>query len=504
MSRGTIGVAALLVAALFAAGCGDPDLWARFRAERGTWRIAREIQRITIEPRLASPRDFRRAEAACREVLAAFPAADWAAPERLEDARARDVAAEAGKAAIALGRIAELRGAPEEALAHYESALADWGALPEVGLEAALAQARLHDAAGRTVEAAAAWRRIARSFDPRDGRGGVRQEVLEAPRRAAALEREIGREREAQALLRDAIGRLERLAAAEQDSGRAVAWWEALAEGHEAVGDPERALEARERAVSATPAGWERERERLGLERARALLAAGRPDEARAAAAPLRSAWRMEHRLAAYLLVGRAFAAAGRLDSALAAWDRIIDDHANAIDAAAEARWLRGSALQAAGRWEEARTEYRTLAATYPAHRLAMQAMGRMVEYHARRGEDVLAQQEARHAIELMDRLILGQRDLDVQFEARLMRALLLEAAGSPEEAFEALAGFWRRYPRSYDGQAAGLRAAGIADSALNDRRRAVDLYREMDARPIRAAVRERVRAGLAALDAEE
>jgi len=220
--------------------------------------------------------------------------------------------------------------------------------------------------------------------------------------------------------------------------------------------------------------------------------------------APLTRTWRLEHRLAAWLLTGRAHAARGRVDSAMAAWDRVADDHPNAVDAAAEARWLRGAALQAAGRWDEARTEYRALAATYPAHRLALQATGRIVEYHARRGQDELARLEGLRAIEAMDRLILRQRDLDVQFEARRMRALLLEAVGSPEEAFEALAGFWRRYPRSYDGQEAGLRAAAIADSALHERERAVDLYREMDGRPIRTAVRERVRARLTALGAGE
>jgi tetratricopeptide (TPR) repeat protein len=484
---------------LLAAGCGDPDLWARFRAERGAWQVERELQRIRIEPRLATDADYARAEAACRAVMEEFPREVWADPARIEDPLARDVAAEAGRAALALGRIAEMRGDSDEALRRYEDALAGWGALPEIALQAALARARVHDAAGRTAEAAAAWSRVAAAFDPLDESGRVLDEVLEAPRRAAALERELGRAREAEAALRAGIARLERLAADESDPARAAAWWEALAEDHAAAGDMVASLEAGRRALEAAPPG--RESERLRLELARTALSGGQPDSARAMVAPLRSTWRLEHRLAALILIGRAFAAQGQVDSAMAAWDRVADDHPNAADAAAEARWLRGSTLQAAGRWEEARTEYRALAATYPAHRLAMRAMGRIVEYHARRGQTELARLEGLRAIEVLDRLILRQRDLDVQFEARLMRALLLEAVGPADEACEALTAFWRRYPRSYDGQEAGLRAAAIADSALHDRQRAADLYREMDGRPIRTAVRERVRSALAALE---
>jgi tetratricopeptide (TPR) repeat protein len=219
---------------------------------------------------------------------------------------------------------------------------------------------------------------------------------------------------------------------------------------------------------------------------------------------PLMTAWRLETRLQALLVRGRAFAALGALDSALACWDAVADEHPSAVEPAAEARFLRGTGLEAAGRWEEARTEYRALGATYPTHRLAVRAMGRIVEYHARRGQGDLAGIEGRRAIEALDRLILRQRDLDVQYEARLMRARLLEAVGPPAEACDALTAFWRRYPRSYEGQEAGLRAAMIADSALHDRERAGGLYMEMDERPIRTVVRDRARAALAALGAED
>jgi len=488
--------------ALASAGCGDPDLWARFRAERDMWHASREIERIRIQPRLASDADWARAERACRTVLSAFPPERWGTAARLEDPVARDVARQAGRAALALGRLAELRGEPEEALARYETVLSDWAGVPDVALDAAIARAKVYDTAGRTEEAAEAWGRVASSFDPRDGGGHVIQDILEAPRRAAALERELGREREARAVLRAGAERLERLAGDERDPVRASLWWDALADDRAAEGERTGALAARKRALAAAPS--EAERERLRLELARDALAAGLPDTSFAALAPLASSRNLETRLAALLQRGRVFAALGRVDSALACWDDVADDHPEAVNASAEARFLRGATLEAVGRWEEARTEYRALAAAYPTHRLAMRAMGRIVEYHARRGQTELARLEGLRAVDALDRLILRQRDEDVQFEARLMRARLLDDIGPPGDACDALTAFWRRYPRSYDGQESGLRAGGIADSLLHDRERAADLYREMEARPIRTAVRERVQARLEALGVKE
>jgi len=281
-----------------------------------------------------------------------------------------------------------------------------------------------------------------------------------------------------------------------------VRWWVALAENRAVAGDRAAALAAWRRALSG--AGSDVQAEDLRLALAREALAAGLPDTALAVVAPLAAAWRLEIRLEAMLLSGRAFAAMGQLDSALVRWDRVADDHPNSIEAAAEARYLRGTGLESANRWEEARTEFRALGASYPAHRLAIRAMGRIVEYHARRGQTELARIEGLRAITALDRLILRQRDLDVQFEARLERARLLERIGSATEAFDALLAFWRRYPRSYDGQEAGMRAAANADSALDDQALAADLYREMEARPVRTVVRDRVRAGLEALGVKE
>ncbi len=490
---GRAAAALLAVLAPLLSGCGDPVLWARFRAERGMWAVHRDIERITIQPQLASAGDYARAERACRRLLAEFPAATWAAPGRLEQPRARDVAREAGRAALALGRIAELRNAPDSALAIYDRTLADWGGVPAVALDAAVARARVLEGAGRSEAAVEAWERVARSFDPVSASGQVVGEVLEAPRRAAALARELGAAGRAHVVLEAGVAKLERWLAEERVPRRAAAGWEAVAEALGADGRAAEAAVAWRHALAAEPDGQDAARFRL--EMADAAIAAGTPDSAFVFVDTLITAPRIETRLEARLVRGRAFAAEGHVDSAIAQWDAVADDYPNAIEQAARARWLRGRTLEAAGRWEEARTEYRALTAAYPTHRLGIQAMGRIVEYHAAHGQSDMAEMEGRRAVDALDRLILRQRDIDVQFEAREMRARLLALIGPPGEAVDALTAFWRRYPRSPEGQAAGLRAAGLADSVLHDRERAVDLLREMDGRSIRTAARRVVRA---------
>jgi tetratricopeptide (TPR) repeat protein len=491
-----------LAGLILLAGCGDPDLWARFQAERAMWRANRLIQRITIQPRLATARDYDCAEAACERLVSSFPAAVWATPERLGDPVAREVAVHSARAALALGRIAEIAGRHDAALERYEAVLNDWGQLREAGLEAAVSRASVFEGAGRTEEAAAAWARVVTSFDVHDPAGRPVDDVLAAPRRAAALERELGREQVAVAILREGQAKLLRRLEVESDSARAAIWWEFLARDRSAAGEPQTALEAWRRALEAAPPEAAVARIRLAM--ADEALELGRPDSALVTLVPLLSAQRLETRLDAFILRGRAFAARGQMDSALAAWDAVADDHPNSIEAAARARFLRGVTLEAAGRWDEGRAEFRGLGAAYPAHRLAIEAMGRIVEYHARQGQAELARLEGLRAIDALDRLILRQRDLDVQFEARRMRARLLDRAGPASEACDALTEFWRRYPRSRDGQAAGLRAAALADSVLHDRARAVDLYREMATRELRSTVRAQVRARLGALGETE
>lgn len=494
-------VASALLCALAAAGlsgCGDPALWARFRAERAEHRAARALERILIAPRLATDRDFQVARTAYTDLLRAFPPEVWTAPARLAHGRSREVAEAAGRAALALGRIAELEGDTDGALARYADARNAFAPLSAIALEAARASASWLEANGRTAAAGAAWADLARAFEPVDPGGHPQAVVLEAPERAAALSRELGRAAEADAVLRAAIARLEPRVFGAPDPPAALG--EALGRYAAGTGDGRGALRAWRAALAGADAEASARIRRRIAER---LLAEGHPDSALAEAQALLDSPDLETRLEARILAGRAFGAMGLVDSALAAFDDVADRHAHLVDPATRARFARGRLLETAGRWGEARTEYRALNAAFPVHPLGFEGLARVVEYHLRLGQVELAQIEGRRVITLLDRLIRTQRDLDVQFESRHLRAGMLVRIGSAAEAEEALTAFWRRYPRSAEGQDAALFAAVLRDSALERAEEAAALYRDVLERPVRDRIRARAEAALVRLEGE-
>jgi tetratricopeptide (TPR) repeat protein len=495
--------AALLLAWIAATGCGDPELWARFRVERAMWRAARATQRITIQQRLAGAADYARAERRYRRIVDGFPAARWATPERLEHPMARDVARLSGLAALALGRLAEMQGQVDSALARYEYAYDAYVNVRSVALDAAVARATLNESSGRTLEAAEAWERVANAFLPvGDDDGRFRTQVASAPLRVAALERELGRESEALTALQAAVDRFQRVLAGTPPRDAESDLWDALARCETALGAPIGAIAAWRNALTEAPSEARAAEIRLAM--AERWIEAGRRDSCFAVLAPLSNSPRPVDRVSAMLVRAHAWRAVGRVDSALVTYDAVIDQAGDLVDPAARARLERGGILERAGRWEEAQTEYRALSAAYPTHPLAFSAMVRIVEYHAALGQKELARIEGMNAIETLDRLILRQRDLEVQFEARRVRALLLLMIGPAVEACDAQTAFWRRYPSSPEGQEAGMIAASIADSALHDRARAVDLYREIAAAEVRTTVRERARSRLDRLTVQD
>src|SRR5258705_1843632 len=83
------------------AGCGDRNLWARYRAERDLWLARRQVERIQVNPSLAGPEAFDDAIAAFQRVEDRFPLRQWATPERLRNRRARDLATLSAEALIA-------------------------------------------------------------------------------------------------------------------------------------------------------------------------------------------------------------------------------------------------------------------------------------------------------------------------------------------------------------------------------------------------------------------
>jgi tetratricopeptide (TPR) repeat protein len=468
---------ALGLASAALAGCGDPELWARYAAERAYTVAANRMERLRAGSGRPSPKDFARAEAAFRSIVAAHPPGRWATPEALDRPCAHDVAVVAGRSALALARLADWQELPDSALARYDRALADWGALGEVTFTATVERARVLESSGRFAEAADAWMRAGERLDPL-GEPGLRQDVVMAPVRAARLLERLGRDADARAALERQEKRL--LATLERPEAREAAadLWNAVAETRLALGHVDAAADAWRR-VLAEPVDDER-RARTVVEIGERSLEAGRPDSALAYAAWASRGKTGVAAAEALLLEGRAWAAKGEIDTALAAYERVLDHSAAGGDARARARYERGVLLEQSGAWERARIEYRALVAQHPTHDLALSALLRVVRYHAALGQHELARIEGTRAIEIVDRLIAHHFDHGVQMSARLTRARILLAMDDVQGACDAFGEFWRRYPTTREGAEAALAAAALAEGRLGDRERAARLYREV------------------------
>lgn len=481
--------------ALLAAGCGDPGLWERWRAERAVWRAQRLADRISIRPALADDAEWGRAAAAFEAVARDWPAARWLDPGA--GRHGREVATIGLRARIAAGHVEFARGRADTAFARWASAERAAGALPAVAVEAATATAEGLEALGRPAAAAAAWQAVAiyPALAPEDG--SALPGVLRAPLAAAEAWQRAGRAgaRDSTLALGEALLSGALAAASRAEARAEVAG--ALARLRVARGDADGAAAAWREGIAVTASPGRRAAARL--EAARAWLAAGRPDSARAWA--LQAA--EDHagsRLEGLRLEALTWEASGASEPALQAWARLIEAYPQAQDAVAEARFRRGAILERAGSWERARSELRTLAATYPTHPLAFEAQVRVVEHHARAEEADLARLEARRALETMDFLIATQHDDAVQRGAWRARAVLRVHVAPPDSARAGLEDVWRRWPGSPEGTDAAFRAADLAAGGPRGAERARALYRELAGRGATAADRERARAALGRL----
>ncbi|NOT33764.1 MAG: hypothetical protein HOP12_06285, partial [Candidatus Eisenbacteria bacterium] len=83
-----------------AAGCRPGTLSERWLAEKAAWHAQRRVDRLAIDPRLASERDVAQALAAHRSIAQRWPAAVWVPRAIAGDTLARDVARIAGRALV--------------------------------------------------------------------------------------------------------------------------------------------------------------------------------------------------------------------------------------------------------------------------------------------------------------------------------------------------------------------------------------------------------------------
>lgn len=487
-ARRTAALAPALAALLLIAGCGDPDLWARWRAERDLWRARHEADRILVRLSGARPADWDRAAGAFRGVIERFPASVWADPGKLERRRSRDVAKAAGQAAIALGKLEELRGRNAEALVVFERAESDWHGLPAIALEAAVGRSRLLDHAGRFADAERVWQHIADSIpliDPDADR--IQTAAIDAPLRLAREQHASGRDAQADSTLARSEARIVE-ALAHAGAHVAPDLWRALATVRASRGHTDASLDAVRGALpfARDPATTQS----LVLLLATYSLDAGRPESTR-----VYSRWalgvRGPSRRQPLLLIAEAWEQQGATDSALTAYGHLLDLYPEAANVGAVARFQRAGLYDKLGQWPLARTEYRSLVASNPTHELSFLSLQRIVQHHLGLGETDLARTEGRRAVESLDHLLESNRDESVQKQSRQVRAEILESIGATVAAESALVDVWRRWPSDSSAQAGALRAALLAAQDPESRPFAQRVMQQLAQRAGNGAVRQ-------------
>ena len=490
---------ALLAAALLA-GCGDPDVWARWQAERGLYHAARAVRRAEQRSPADGARERAGAERRLEALLAAFPAARWGSPP--SRGPARDVALAASRASLSLARLAAFAGDDERALALWRVARAQWGALPSATVTARVGAARALDRLGRFDEALEERLALAR-LDPLGDpdRTGPSPQVLAAPALVVAELRDLGRDADAATVLQEADAHFA-AALSRARPADALPIARALAEVRVARGDGVGALAAL-RATLALLRAWEVPGRAVAL--AECALDAGEPDSAIAYARWAASATNSRSVAGPALVVAaRAWEARGIPDSAFAAYDALFDRWTDPGLIAPEAHFRRASLLERLGQWERARSEFVSLTAAAPTHPFAFRAILQVVRHHFEEGQLELARIEGENAVERIEYLLATNRDPAVQKEAGLTRAAVLQELGSTARAESSLVDLWRRFPEDSATESAALRGASLAEHRPGGRATAAALYDELVRRAASSPVRrtaERRRAALASAD---
>lgn len=472
----------------FLAGCGDPDLWARWRAERMLWDAHRQADRVLLRPDGPRPQDWALLEQHFQRALDAFPAERWV-PLAGSTGPARDVAAASGDAALVLGELSARQGHDEQAVERWQRVIQQYAPLPEVVLEARRAQSQALARLGRHEEKLRVLRAVVDSTPLVDARTRqLRTLVLATTRQLARELQDMGRDAEASEVLRGAEQRFS-AALGRPGTPDQASLAVALSDVRAALADMPGSLAALRGALHlANPS--QKPARLLGL--AEQALSLGAPDSVFAYARWAESLNGSRQVAApALLLVARAFEARGQTDSSLATYDALFERFNSLGPFEAETRYRRGLLLEKSGRWELARGEFRTLAASLPTHPLAFQGLRRIVQHHLDRGEFDLARVEGDATLANLSRLLANNRDALVQREARGVSAEILLALGRMAMAESSLVDLWQRFPGDSATEDAALRSARIAQHLPGGAARARELFDELRRTAGNATVRQ-------------
>ena len=331
--------------------------------------------------------------------------------------------------------------------------------------------------------------------DPADG--SLREPVLDAPLLVARARRLRGDGPGVDSVLRAAERLYEDLLPARRGRTAHTGLCLRLAEARRARGDAAGARAALRTAL-ADPAAASSAPRLVRLLAERALEGA----EADTALAYARWAagFGPADRPAGLLLTARAWRARGTPDSALRAYERLIDEDPDDLESVVRARYERARLLEELDRWGQARGEYSALAVAAPSHPLALESRVRLVRHHLERGERELGRAEAGRALRALEELLASHLDDSVQVRVGEARALLLLETGDARRACGALAALLQRHPDSPLDAALLARAAAAAETEGMDGELALELYRAAAWRAGDAELRGRIERALVRL----
>jgi tetratricopeptide (TPR) repeat protein len=485
---------AWLALALVVTGCGSPELWTRWRAERLLWHAKRYESRARNAAPHSGDAATERALHALAQVSERYPARRWVPKAAAGDTLARDIARVSGEARLLSGGLEVRREHYAVAVGLFDRVARDYGPVWPTAFEARLAMADAIELSGDTLGAIPAWEaaaRLGRVMDPDSAI--VSERSFAAAGRVLAFHRDTRHNASADSLVAVMTEATDRELSVHARDSLAAPLWIHRAVLHATRGTPTGDSIARSSLFRALS-------HRFGAPYWRAaMLALGEDD---LGAGSLDSAVVWARRAAAISspveladaidLETRAWERAGALDSAAAALDRLAGTRHLPLGVGTLARYREALLLDQAGNWELARSAYHSVIASDPISPSAFDSMERLVRHHAG-NEPEMAEHEAEQGFDLIRRTLDTVRDPEVRARARLTQARILAMTGDDQGALEAYVSLWTDAPRLPEGETAGFEGAELA-AHLKDRDRAVSLY---DALALGAATeisRERAR----------
>lgn len=375
----------LLFVAVMVASCGlDRDAGERFRAERELWQANWEYQRLSVRPQDVTESQWTALAQKYEAIAGRHPKGSVAAGGG-EQQTIQTVAARAlFTAAQVYGTLRDSTRVDQI----FQQMAQDYGQLPTVAAEVALARGRIAESRRQFTDAADFYQTVVDRVEPKPEAAGVAGMVLELPLLVARLRTQAAKGVSAAMYYAPVQAYYERMVRENPGNMIQFASQGKLAEIAADEGDWRKAtralrdLEAQLRQLDSPP----RDPADVRFAIAGVLNRTGvSPDSVHAALASVLT----DYPKAAILpRVLQALAVNAdqrdKVEEALGYLDRIVTENKEAIDDGSKALLTRGRILEKRDRWQEALSTFRTIPTQYPLTEAALTAPLEIAGHYAR------------------------------------------------------------------------------------------------------------------------